>query len=111
MKNKNECPLTSRFLISVTEKLKVFTLQILPHYLIKEGRITKFFYCLIWIKEPCVQKFEWLTHLKILGILQTDILSQIVMLKEPQYYTENWFTTNNSNSQTFVFKKIKLEIR
>ena len=89
------------FLISVTEKPKVFTLQILPHYLMKEGRIRKVFYCLIWIKEPGIQKFEWLTHLKILGILRTDILSQIVMFKEPKYYTQNWFTANNRNSQNY----------
>ena len=42
------------------------------HYLTKEGRVRKSFYCLIWIKEPCVRKFEGLTRSKILWILQTD---------------------------------------
>ena len=49
----------------------VFVLQILRHYLTKEGRAGKLFYCLIRIKEPCVRKFEGLTRSKILGILQT----------------------------------------
>ena len=35
------------------------------------GCLRKLFYCLIWIKEPCIQNTEGLTHLKVLGILQT----------------------------------------
>ena len=53
-------------------KLKAFAWQILQRYLTKEGCVRKLFYCLIWIKEPCVRKFEGLTGLKILGILQTE---------------------------------------
>ena len=45
--------------------------QILRHYLTKEGRVRKFFNCLLRIKEPCVRKFEGVTSSKILGILQT----------------------------------------
>ena len=45
--------------------------QILRRYLTKKGRVRKFFYCLIWIKEPCVRKFEGLARSKILGISQT----------------------------------------
>ena len=37
---------------------------------------SKFFYYLIWIKEPCVRKSEGFTRSKILGISQT-ILFQI----------------------------------
>ena len=54
-------------------KPKVFALQILRRYLRKEGRIRKFFYNLIWIKEPCVRKVEGLVRSKILGISQTNM--------------------------------------
>ena len=33
-------------------------------------RVRKFFHCLIWIKEPCVQKFEGLARSEILWISQ-----------------------------------------
>ena len=52
-------------------KPKVFALQILQRYLTKEGRIRKFFHCFVWIKEPCVRKFEGLERSKLLGISQT----------------------------------------
>ena len=52
----------------------VFVLQILRHYLTKEGRVSKLFCCLIRMKGPCVRKSEWLTRSKILGILQTEML-------------------------------------
>ena len=51
-------------------KPKVFVLHILRRHLTKEGRVRNFFYCLIWIKEPCVQKFEGFARSKILGISQ-----------------------------------------
>ena len=47
--------------------------QILRHYLTKEGRFRKLFYCLIRIKEPCVRKIERLTRPKTLEILQTEL--------------------------------------
>ena len=39
--------------------------QILRRYLTKEGRVRNFFFYLIWIKEPCVRKFEGLASSKI----------------------------------------------
>ena len=54
-------------------KPRVFVSQILRHYLTKESRIRRLFYCSIQIKEPCVRKFEGCTRSKILGILQTDV--------------------------------------
>ena len=45
----------------------------LRRYLTKEDRVRNFFYCLMWIKEPCVRKFERLARSKILGISQTNI--------------------------------------
>ena len=50
---------------------KIFLSQTRRHYLTKEGPVLKFFHCLIWIKEPCVRKFEGLARSKILGISQT----------------------------------------
>ena len=35
---------------------------------------SKILYFLIWIKEPCVQKFEGLARSKILGVSQTEIV-------------------------------------
>ena len=58
-------------------KPKVFVPQILRHYLTKEGRVQKLFYFLIRIKEPYIRTFEGLTRLKILGILQTDIMLDV----------------------------------
>ena len=40
-------------------KPKFFVSQILRFYLTKEGRVRKFFHCLMWIKEPCVRNFFW----------------------------------------------------
>ena len=37
---------------------------------------SKNFYCLMWIKEPCVRKFEGLARSKILGISQTKVTLQ-----------------------------------
>ena len=54
-------------------KPKVSALQILRRYLTIEGRVRKFFCNLIWIKEPCVRKFEGLAVPKILGISQTTL--------------------------------------
>ena len=51
--------------------------QILRHYLTKEGRVRRLFYCLIRTKERCIRKFEGLTRSKILGILQT-VISQFL---------------------------------
>ena len=51
--------------------------QILRRYLTKEGRVRKFLYCLIWIKEFCVRKFEGLTLSKILGISQTKLKERV----------------------------------
>ena len=34
---------------------------------------SKIFPLFIWIKEPCVQKFEGLARSKLLGISQTDL--------------------------------------
>ena len=62
-----EAHIASQRLIQ-SQKTQGFVSQ---NYLTKEGRIRKLFYCLIWIKEPCVRKFEGLTRSKILGILQT----------------------------------------
>ena len=50
---------------------KIFVSQIRRRYLTKEGPVLKFFHCLIWIKEPCIRKFEGLARSKILGISQT----------------------------------------
>ena len=58
----------------ILRKPKVFASQILRLYLTKEGRVRKIFYCLIWIKEPCVRKFEGLARSKILGISQTKMM-------------------------------------
>ena len=57
-------------------KAKVFALQILQRYLMKEDCVRKFFHCLswIWIKEPWVRKFEGLERSKLLGISQTILL-------------------------------------
>ena len=44
----------------------------------KEGSVRNFF-CLIWIKEPCVQKFEELARLKILGISQTKNVVNMIL--------------------------------
>ena len=42
--------------------------------LAKEGCVQKLFYCLIPIKELCIPKYGGLSSLKILGILQTEII-------------------------------------
>ena len=42
----------------------------------ERGRVRKFFYCLIWIKESCVRKFKELARSKILGISQVRVGSQ-----------------------------------
>ena len=55
------------------KKPKVYESQILGYNLIKESHIQKFFNCLIWIKEPCVRKFEGLMHSKIFGIFKTAL--------------------------------------
>ena len=56
---------------------KVFVSQILRHYLTKEGRVRKLFYCLMRIQEPCIRTFEGLTRLNIFGISQTDIMLDV----------------------------------
>ena len=58
----------------------VFVLQILRRYLTKEDRVRKFVHCLIWIKEPCVRKFEGLARSKILGISQTSLSKKVLTL-------------------------------
>ena len=45
----------------------------------------KLFCCLIWIKEPCVRKFEGLTRSKILGILQTKLTIMLKMADNRWY--------------------------
>ena len=53
-------------------KPKVFVLQILQVTLCDKRRShSKLFSLFIWIKEPCVRKFEGLERLKLLGISQT----------------------------------------
>ena len=47
--------------------------QIMQHYLTKEGCMRKLFYCLIGIKQRCIKKCKGLRHLKVLGILQTEM--------------------------------------
>ena len=44
---------------------------------------SKFFYNLIWIKEPCVRKFKGLARLKLLGISQT-----IMTYSNSSYYID-----------------------
>ena len=51
-------------------KLKVFSLQILQRYLIKELRL-KIFPLFRWIKQPCIRNFEGLERSKLLQISQT----------------------------------------
>ena len=69
-----------KFLISL-RKPKVFALQILQRYLMKQGRVRTFFPLFIWIKESCVRKFEGLERSKLLGISQTIIFDQHKVLK------------------------------
>ena len=73
--------LVTRYVILIfsLRKPKVFALQILQRYLTKEGSRSKIFPLFIWIKEPCVRKFEGLERSKLLGISQT-ILQQFVAL-------------------------------
>ena len=64
--------LHGKFRLISGRKPKVFVSKILRHYLTKEGRVRKLFYCLMPRKEPCVQRnFEGLTRSTIFGILQT----------------------------------------
>ena len=42
---------------------------------------SKIFILFIWIKEPCVRKFEGLEHSKLLGISQTNIWERRFMSK------------------------------
>ena len=48
---------------------------------------SKIFPLFIWIKEPCVRKFEWLERSKLLGISQTkfrrELLGRIRLPKRP----------------------------
>ena len=39
----------------------------------EKGRVRNFFYYLIWVREPCVRKFEGLARSKLLRILQTNM--------------------------------------
>ena len=63
-----------------SQKTEGFLSQILTHDLTKQGRIRIFVSCFIRIKEPSIRKSEWLTHSKILGILQTEMTQS-----EPQF--------------------------
>ena len=48
-------------------KSKVFVSLILRYYLTKKGRVRKFFYCLIRIKESCVRELKGSHVQKFLG--------------------------------------------
>ena len=78
MENQYPCHLKAyKVQIISLRKPKIFALQILRLYLTKEGFVLKFFYYLIWIKEPYVRKFGALARSKILGISQTIMLRSL----------------------------------
>ena len=50
---------------------------------------SKIFPLFIWIKEPCVRKFEGLERSKRLGILQTRHSISIIILLLPPYFRDS----------------------
>ena len=46
---------------------------------------SKIFLLLIWIKEPCVRKFEGLARSKLLGISQTEVEAHAI----PIYFSDS----------------------
>ena len=76
--------------------------QILRRYLTKEGRVRKYFYCLIWIKNPAFENLKGSHVRKFLGFhklrlpsMLPEFIRRAIYDAAVQHGIETWMECRN----------------